>query len=225
MNATRLHDEDMTRAGEYALGLLMGEEARAFEREMAARPELRAAYLAWVEDFAGLAEDVQPQSPPPRVKAALEAELFGVEQKQSRLDWLKNWGAGLAAALVLGAALLFVGLPDDGPMPSYSAEIAAEDGGLIVSAAYREDGRLTLDRRAGTARAGRSLELWFIEGDDAPISLGVLADANITEVVLPEALRGRIATAVFALTDEPLGGSPTGSATGEIVAIGQVSEI
>lgn len=224
MSGTGPNDEDMIRAGEYALGLLPDDEAEAFLRDMRADAELHAAYLAWVEEFAGLADEVKPEQPPERVRKKIQAELFGTPERR-RLFGFGWWSGGLVAALMLVALLFgrdFIG--PDVAEPALVAEIAAEDRGLVINASYAEDGALRLERSAGAAREGRALELWFIEGDNAPVSLGVLPETREAELTVPEELRPRMGGAVLAVSDEPPGGSPTGAPTGDVLALGEVSD-
>jgi anti-sigma-K factor RskA len=221
--------DDRVLAGEYTLGLLSAEEAAAFEARMVREPELRALYAQWAEDFAGLTDDITPQAPPARVWQQIEAGLFDTRARGSWLRRLKLWGGGLAAAAVL---VLAVGLPDlveRGPVPPvdppYVAQIAAEDGSLVVQAVYDDaTGTLFVDREAGGAAPGRALELWLIAGEDAPVSLGVMPQDAQATLRVADDLRGRVAGSVLAISDEPEGGSPTGAPTGDVLAVGPVQE-
>ena len=74
--------------------------------------------------------------------------------------------------------------------------------------------------------AGKSAQLWVIEGTSAPRPLGTFhstgpgtyeAEAK-TETVIP-------AGATLAISIEPLGGSPTGAPTGPVIATGTLSKI
>ena len=106
------------------------------------------------------------------------------------------------------------------------AQIAAEDGALIVKASYdATSGALYVDRTIGAAAPGRALELWLVAGDDAPVSLGVLPEAREARLSVPENLRIKIAGGVLAISDEPPGGSPTGVATGAVLATGAIIPI
>lgn len=221
-------EADKALAGEYALGLLPPDEAAAFEARLATDPVLRAIYADWAEDLARLTDRIEPVAPPPWVFGKIEARLFGRGRKRG--SWL-SWAMGAVAAAVLVVAVgLGTGVFDRGPTPpgspAYVAEIAAEDRSLVVAAAYDAgQGRLFIDRQSGAPREGRALELWLIAGEDAPVSLGVLPAEAQADLTVPAALRARLDGAVLAISDEPPGGSPTGTATGDILAVGEITNL
>ena len=217
-------EDDLAITAEYALGLLTPAEARAFEARLAVDPGFRTDYAAWCEDFARLTDAIPDETPPPAIRDRLMASLFP-EEKQSflrRLGLLPAMLGGLAAAL---SVIFTVGLGVlQGPSaPLYSAEIASEDGGLVVQAVYDPDaGQLAIARTAGAAPEGRVLELWLIAGDNPPASLGVLPDGAETVVDVPEGLLAGLEGGVLAISEEPPGGSPTGAPTGQVLATGEV---
>lgn len=221
-------EADKALAGEYALGLLPPDEAAAFEVRLATDPALRAIYADWAEDLARLTDRIEPVAPPPWVFGKIETRLFG--RGRTRGSWL-SWAMGaVAAAVVVVAVGLGTGVFDRGPTPpgspAYVAEIAAEDRSLVVAAAYDAgQGRLFIDRQRGAPREGRALELWLIAGEDAPVSLGVLPAEAQADLTVPAALRPRLDGAVLAISDEPPGGSPTGTATGDILAVGEITNL
>lgn len=224
MSATDLPDDDRARAGEYVLGLMDADDARAFAARMAEDPALAAEVARWQEEFAPLAGEAAPVMPPARVWRATSARLFGT----SRRAWLA-WGLPVAAAALAIVLILVPGLFDRGPVapddPAFRAEIAAEDGSLALAAAYdAETGALYLERSAGTPAPGRAHELWLISGDALPVSLGVLPveRAALTLTLAPE-LRRDLDGATLAVSDEPLGGSPTGLPTGDVLAAGTLT--
>jgi len=68
---------------------------------------------------------------------------------------------------------------------------------------------LQLQRQAGGALPGRVLELWLIaEGAAAPVSLGVLPEAQDAQIIMPDTIAVQIASGLLAISDEPQGGSP-----------------
>jgi anti-sigma-K factor RskA len=133
-----------------------------------------------------------------------------------------------AAALTLLVALQFGSyMQPDAVTPTSVARVVAQDNGLVVAAAYVEDsGQLFVERQIGARAQGRSLELWSIAGDAAPLSLGILAtDETINEIIIPESLRIKMVGATLAISDEPAGGSPTGAPTGAVLAVGEITTL
>jgi anti-sigma-K factor RskA len=218
-------DEDVAVAAEYVLGLLEPVELRAFEARLAVDPGLRELVAAWCEEIATVADGVAPVAAPARVRAALMAELFPAERR-SWLRWLPLLLGGAVAALLL----LWVAAPGvlhrapEGP--AYAATLAAEDGSLVVAARFETgSGLIRLEREAGAAPAGRVLELWIIPEGEAPVSLGVLPEAEAAELAVPEAFREGFPAGLLAITDEPPGGAPGGVATGTVRASGPIATL
>ena len=108
--------------------------------------------------------------------------------------------------------------------PVYTAEMADESRSIVLTAAVNAaTGALTVTRVSGIVPEGRDQELWLIVPEvDAPISLGVLPD-TVTEITIPETFRANLNQAVLAISDEPSGGSPTGVATGAVLAVGPLA--
>jgi anti-sigma-K factor RskA len=223
---TEEEEDDHAVAAEYVLGLLTGEEERAFEARMEVDPPFRALVAVWTEDLARLADRVPEVAPPPRVEAALRRRLFPEEGQ----GWLRRLGLLPALAGGLVAALLVLWTTDLGLLrpqaePGYAASIEAQDGSIVIAARYDPaTGRLALQRLAGAATPGRSHELWLIAGDSAPVSLGVMPEEEEGVVMVDEALRAGMAGGLLAITDEPPGGSPTGAPSGPPIAAGPLTE-
>lgn len=221
-------EDDRVLAAEYALGLLSPEETAEVEARLPHEPELRALYAAWAEDFAGLTDDIPEVAPPPALKTRIDADLFGASSPARRpfAGWRGiGWLIGGAVAAVLLLLLTVNGglLTPEGAAPGYTAEIAAEDGSMLLEASYDANaGTLDVAHRRGTAPEGRALELWLIAGDAAPVSLGVLPEAGSAHLSIATDLRPQMVGGLLAITDEPPGGAPEGKPTGEIRASGTV---
>jgi anti-sigma-K factor RskA len=222
-------EEDAALCAEYALGLLATEERHAFEARMAVDPEFRARAILWTEDVVALADAVPEVTPPPGAEQAIRARLFPDEGRSlfSRLGLLPAMAAGLIAALLVLWVSSSGQLKTDPAIgPALSARVAAADGSLVVIAALSDDGQvLQLSRLAGAPLAGRVLELWLIPEGGTQVSLGVLPEG--VEVALPVApdLDALMRGATLAISDEPPGGSLTGTPTGEVRASGPVTEL
>lgn len=225
MTGTDHSDDDRALAGEYVLGVLPPDEARAAAARVAADPDFAALVAAWQADLAALADEVDPVTPPARVWRATERRLFGPPRRR----WFL-WAAPVALAAALAAAVLlspdlFPRGPEPPLAPAYRAEIASETGTLSLAAAYDADtGALYVEREQGAAAPGRALQLWIIAGDDAPVSLGVLPEDPVIAVEIAPDLRADLAGATLAVSDEPEGGSPTGQPTGAVLAVGTLTE-
>jgi len=217
---------DAVLAAEYALGLMASAEARAFAARLDAEPALRRLLAEWEEGLAPLADTVPPVDPPARVKARLEAAIAPPAQRRRSSVRLGGWFGGMLAAGVFAVAVLLVlPLRQVALPPDFTAAIAATDGTLQLAAALSGD-RLRVERLAGSAPAGRVLELWLIAaGASAPVSLGVLPDAGVADLTVPAALTAAFAGGVLAVSDEPPGGSPTGAPTGTVLATGAITSL
>ncbi|WP_299848425.1 anti-sigma factor [uncultured Roseovarius sp.] len=225
-------DDDSLLAAEYVLRLLEREEERAFEARLERDSALMREVNAWSERLSGMDAEFAAETPRAAIKAHLMERLFGAPERTTSI-WqkLSLWqGLSFASLLVAGffawqvTQLAPVDTPASGPL--YVSEIAAEDQSLRVLAVYDSDSdALQINRTAGQAAAGRTLELWVITDGNAPVSLGVLPDAQTTEITLPEEFRAQVADLTLAISDEPPGGSPTGQPTGAVLAVGTVTEL
>jgi anti-sigma-K factor RskA len=235
-------DDENVLAAEYTLGLLSAEESQAFEELLSIDPGFRQRYAFWAEGFAGLTDDIAPVEPPADLKDRILAELFpdktlsradplATADSEPRPSFLQRLGLFPAVAGGLLAALVVLGVVDlmidDAPTPAtYVAEVAAEDQSLVVMASYAADrATLTVDRQAGAAAAGRSLELWLIPPGDgqAPISLGVLPQETAAAIQILADLVPSLDQGTLAISDEPEGGSPGDAPTGDILATGAIT--
>lgn len=214
-------EEPDLKSAEYVLRLLTPGEEAAFEADLARDPALRAHVLGWVQHFAQLNGSFAERAPRAAVKKVLMSRLFG-DPGPRRRWWQALWlwqGVSLAAlalAAFLGAQALF------GPAPGvgYVSHLAGEAGAPQILAVYEpSDGSLHLTRVEGAARPGRVLELWAIQGDQPPQSLGVLPDTAQATIALPDHLRAPDGL-TLAISDEPVGGSTTGAPTGDVLALG-----
>ncbi|WP_210527389.1 anti-sigma factor [Rubellimicrobium arenae] len=220
-------EDDVGLAAEYVLGLLDPAERSAAEDRLVEDPAFREMVRDWTEHFAALAEDIAPVTPPRDLQERVTRRLFPDERPAGLLQRLGVWPwllGGLAAA---GLAILALGpnLWTAQGTPDLTARIAAEDDSLVVQAAFdRETGRLEVERTAGTVPEGRDLELWLVHVDDnSTTSLGVLPRDAAGVIEVRADLIPQFEDNALAVSIEPLGGSPTGQATGPVVAIGPIT--
>jgi anti-sigma-K factor RskA len=221
--------DDDALAAEYALGLLDGAELEAFQARLLTDPALRAQVAGWHETLVPMADDFAPVAPRAAVKVRVMDKVWGSAPARPGL-WrsLGFWRLGTLTASIAAASLaamiwLVPPAPPGPPGPVLVVNITSEDGSLVILAAAAPDsGELRLARQSGAAPPGRVLELWAIDGDAAPVSLGVLPGDGQTRIALPDILRTALPDLLLAVSEEPPGGSPTGAPTGAVLAVGQV---
>lgn len=230
MTDDQTEGEGMERAAEYALGLLDPADARAFEAQMVSDPAARDAYAFWAQSFASLTDEIPPVTPPADVEARVNAALFGAQRRpRTLLERLGNRSLAFAMT-IMALTVLWVSVQ---PMrtqafdPEWHADLVAENGSLFVQVGFDVDtGRWLTFRDAGDARAGRALELWLIDGDNPPISLGTLPQTRDRVFATYDMdLSALMDGGIMAISDEPPGGSPTGAPTGEILAVAELYAI
>jgi anti-sigma-K factor RskA len=223
--------DDMV-AAEYVLGTLPAGERGEAARRIDAEPDFARTVDRWEVRFAPMAAAYGEVEAPATVKPAVDRRLFGAQTpaRGGFFDSLAFWrglaGFAVAAALVLALAPLLTPPAPIAPPSRLAASLSDAASGvqyLVVYDAARAE--IGLSRVAGDAGAG-DFELWLIEGGNAPASLGLVPDGAGGNLQVAEALRARVAQgAVFAISLEPQGGSPTGQPTGPVVAAGDLRTI
>lgn len=221
-------------AAEYVLGVSSSEERQVVARRIAADQGFARLVEQWEKRLSPLSEDYAEAEPPASVKAALDRRLFAAAEPAAAAPglWqsLALWRAVAAASLVallVYAAVPLLRAPVEAPADRLVASLAAEDSDVRYLAVYdAELNRVGLSHVSGERAPQRDFELWVIEGDNPPVSVGVVPVGETVHVTVPEPVRRLLDTdAVFAISLEPEGGSPTGQPTGPVVAVGELKRI
>lgn len=220
---------DQVIAGEYVLGVLSLEERRNVEARMSRDSGFAAMVGRWSENLSSFNDEYDGATPRAGVYPRIEARLFPKAAGGGfRGIWssVSLWRSLTALSVILfGGALLLQGQPFAPTAPSQPlvAQMSGEGNAISLVASYEsESGRLSVTPVAAGPSDQKSLELWMISGNDPAVSLGVLPQSGEGEIEIPETMRSRIAAGVtLAVSLEPFGGSPTGTATGPVIAAGQ----
>ncbi|WP_269713308.1 anti-sigma factor [Caulobacter sp. NIBR2454] len=228
------HDDKDFSAAEYALGVLSADERVRARRRMETEPAFAAEVADWDRRLAPLIEEVRSVTPPRtvwlRIKAGLGAQPVGVWNN------LTTWRVATAASLTAAAACLaiIVTTPvpapqgmivaEQKPTPMAVAALKPEGGPPAFVVAYDEAGkRLIIAPAAVTPDGVHDHELWMLQPDGKPVSMGVISAGQV--LVIPTNRFGLTSSGSLAVSAEPLGGSPTGVPTGPVVAAGQLTPL
>lgn len=227
-------------AAEYVMGVLSAEERRAATERVERDGAFARLVDAWEVYFAPLAAAYAAVEPPASVKAAIDRRLFtGVPAPSSgavdapagglwaSLAFWRGLATAAMAALVIYAGATLLRQPAVQPAQQLVASLAADGSNVRVLALYDPArGEVGLSRLAGEVGVDQVHELWVIEGQNPPVSMGVIPAGASVRMPVSEANRARIAAgSVLAISLEPTGGSPTGQPTGPVVAAGPLSSI
>jgi anti-sigma-K factor RskA len=199
-------DESRVLAAEYVLGVLSAEERRAVEARMAEQASFAREVEDWEERLGGMASYVSPATPPAhtwfRIQASLGAQPLttaipapSIWQSLSFWRGLSLGSSVLAAACV--AALVFVGTRAPLQPP-------------------------TRDPLLATLTGTQTKMPNFV----ATVGAGLIAAGQPVRINIPaELLKQMGSGATLAVSLEPLGGSPTGQPTGEVIAHGNLTRL
>ncbi|WP_138924229.1 anti-sigma factor [Sulfitobacter sp. BSw21498] len=221
-------DDDLL-AAEMVLGLSSDDDMIAASRRIGTERDFADRVVFWQERMTAMTDGIDPVAPPARIKKKLMAQVFP-KQRVTILQRLWLWqGVAMASLLFagyLGVQLLEANTRPDGQPIVLAAQLVSESSPLEMLAVIEPvKHEIALRRVAGEPIPGREFEVWAILPDQAPVSLGVLPDSETTRILVPAELRSRAAQITLAISDEPIGGSPTGAPTGAVLAAGAMSEL
>jgi anti-sigma-K factor RskA len=219
-------------AAEYVLGTLRGRARERFKRLAAADAALAAVVAKWEDFLTPLAGAVAPEEPPSRVWKAIEARtaVRAARTESARpmgiwtsLAFWRSFGLGLTAMLAL---LVFFGpLRAPAPVePTVVAVLAAADQVPRMIVEQAQPGVLKVRMVKGwLPQPGKDFELWVVPKEGAPRSLGVISyerDTVLQRQDIDSAVKEGVS---FAVSREPLGGSPTGTLTSPPLCTGSIA--
>ncbi|QRM54056.1 anti-sigma factor [Sinorhizobium sp. BG8] len=222
-------------AGEYVLGVLSEEDRRKVEVRLASDRNFAAMVNRWAENLSSFNDDYETIAPPQGLYRPFESRIFAptagdalmtvpgkVGFWNSLIFWRSIAFASVAAAAGFGIVAGSLLSPQHTSSPLV-AELTGDANDISLMAFYDTGtGALKLTPVAAAKETKKSLEVWLVEEGRPPVSLGVLPQTGEGKLSVPQAVRRKVATgAVLAVSVEPLGGSPTGAATGPIIASGK----
>lgn len=237
-------------AMEFALGTLDRATRKAAETRLLSDAPFRMMVEGWQKMLAPLDAETEAVLPPASVWAGVMADIEPARPpvraagtaNAPRGLWhnLAFWrGLGLASPALAAVALFAINpsapsavAPGAGAVvqslpTQLSTTLAGADGAALLAATWDPlRGTVVLTPATGREDPGKSVELWVIEGESAPRSLGLIAiDAPNAHTISSQVVSGLKPGSVLAISIEPIGGSPTGLPTGPVIATGKLSAV
>jgi anti-sigma-K factor RskA len=213
-------------AAELALGLLEGDERAAALRRLLADPVFAREVERWRAHFGALFAVVPEVAPAPDLGDRVIARLDGPAPAKAGYWKPVAIAASLAAAGLSGLMLV---RPEPALPPPVTNATPAPMVAAFMIEGHKAPIVATYDSRAGRLSmpgpmpgrmaipAGKSAQLWAIIGTDAPHPLGLFHRAGDRMEADAKSATPMPAGTTFAISIEPLGGSPTGTPTGPVV--------
>lgn len=220
-------------AGEYVLGVLSLDDRRLVEQRMQHDQSFASIVRRWEANLSSLDQEYASEMPPGYIFPRIENRLFASELAARQYGILGGvWNSVMlwrTSAILLATLCVTYGLYQSrviGSSPS-SVPMAAElvsDGSMVNLMAHydMESGRLAVMPVATGKPQEKSLELWLMDANGTPRSLGVLPSTGSGEMMVPEQMRQQFSDGMtIAVSLEPYGGSTTGLPTGPVIAAGK----
>ncbi len=206
-------------AAEFALGLLTGDDLDEARRLVSEDRAFARSVADWEVRLAALAEDLPAEPPRTSVKEALLARLFPEPARAPFWHGSRVWQAVSALCLLALAAFVLTDFAGrTGPEgPLYSAEIVAEEGDFrVVAVLDKSTDEVILTRTAGAAPDGRILQVWAHGEGEPAMSVGLWPDGESVRLPMPPTIAAVEGVLTLGVSEEPPGGSPTGSPSGRV---------
>lgn len=232
-----MSEEDLL-AAEHALGLTDGAERHRCERRMRHDPAFAEAVADWNGRLSPLYAAFEPAEPPAGLWAGIDADVTRLARAATvpqpldprprgrRVSAAWQWfGLGSFGLLVGSLAALLVVVEPRPRAEPMTASLAGESGPPLYTAVVYPGLRIAtlVPVSVDPADPGHSRELWLIEPDKAPLSLGVLKSSGALRIEISPELLAK--GGILAISREPIGGSPTGQPTGPVIAKGELQAI
>ena len=233
-------------AAEYALGTLDADERARVELMLETDPPFATLVHAWEKKLGELHHTIDPVEPPAHVWRGIVARLDGEPVAQGGgaqvIDLTKRLRRWRSAAIMSGAIaaslMMFVALKETAPhlLPGplrpaerFVALLQENNGapGFVMTVDLRSKS-FSVRKVGSEPPAGRSYQMWFVHPTFAggPRSLGVFTD-RVPDIsaTLAQYPADIVNNATYAVSIEPLGGSPTGSPTGPVPFHGKLIDL
>jgi anti-sigma-K factor RskA len=236
---TRELDDSMPEGGddmiaaEYVLGTLPSAERVVVSERIRTERAFARLVDEWTTRLSPLDDAYGEMYAPESVKKAVDAKLFAGAAASAQGFWqnLYFWRALTFAAMAVAGVAILPNLRTSGPdlpaLPPIIAPMQSDTGEVRFVALYQPGSdEIRISRVKAEKGADRDYELWLVDDGAKPQSMGVIPDLGEVRLKVKAEFIAKInAGDAFAVSVEPTGGSPTGEASGPIIAVGVTKAI
>jgi anti-sigma-K factor RskA len=224
-------------AAEYVLGTLSREDRQAVAGRRATDKALDRAIEAWERRLGALVETVSPVAPSPnlynkiRAQIGLSQHVVSLKSREQALARRANrWRNAFAGATALAASLAGVLVYRDSVVPQQATQFVA----VLDAGSDKPAFLLTIDTKTNLCvitavnppqQTGKTYQVWMVSDKmPKPKSLGMVNEPGEMQTMpmRPGEDMDLFMNASFAVSVEPMGGSPTGSPTGPVMFTGRL---
>lgn len=211
-------------AGAYVLGTMRGRARARFDRLCLQKYAARAAVHRWEDRFMPLLAGLNPVTPGIQVWERISLRIQSRAAPGGRAT---RWRWALAGALAL-SLLVGISIRLLNPPPQAVAALGQDEAHPLWSVSRSANATALTIRALQSVRSNPQLtyELWALPRDGKPpVSLGLLPRTGSVERSLTPAQRAALLGANrVAVSLEPPGGSPTGTPTGPVLYVAELTQ-
>lgn len=236
-------DERAIASAEYVIGLLQGDDLQSFEAQLQQDSELATGVATWRDRLLPLtvkATAITPSEdlwnrislflPGNEPETVLDGRTFTAPRVVAKRQWWNSLGLWRTVSALALTATVVMGVYISQRPPEVRVYLAvlkspAQQTGWLVHSGTAGAVRLVPLDPGATVPVGKSLQLWTQpSGVTAPIPIALIDPGTAFEISA-ERLPGFGDEQLFAISLEPIGGSPTGLPTGPILFAGSTKAL
>jgi anti-sigma-K factor RskA len=212
-------------AAEYVLGTLRGRARARFQALMASDRSVAQTVAQWEAVVTPLADRVAPIAPPARVWRGIESRIGSPRSAASSYWRAFAMMSGGFATVLLAFMLWTFSAPNADP--DFVAVLMAPDSAPRMVVSMHEPDMLKARMvKPWKPKDGMGLELWVMPKDGKPRSLGMVRNDMGETIIHVTHADPRMQDAMaFAVSLEPMAGSPTGQPTGPVLCSGVIASV
>ena len=212
-------------AAEYALGTLRGRARARFQSLMTSDRTVAETVAKWEGIVTPLADRIAPVEAPARVWRAIESRIAPPRSTASSYWRPFAMVSGGVATVLLAFMLWTFSAPNADP--DFVAVLMAPDSApRMVVSMHKPDMLKVRMVKPWKAKDGMGLELWVMPKAGKPRSLGMVKNDMGETIIHVTHADPRVQDAMaFAVSLEPMAGSPTGEPTGPVLCSGVIASV